>query len=134
MLPRAQGEFPSLGSAELGLEEGAAVQIQAGICSPFAGGSKDTHGCCRCFHCSVLLPFARRKLSCSAYRHAVSRPCCGALLAPGQMAGDSSTAHLIPGEEQPWCTLSARWFPARMVGRQGGTARSRVRKRRRSAI
>lgn len=42
MLPRAQDEFPSLGSAELGLEEGAAVQIQAGICPPFAEGSKDT--------------------------------------------------------------------------------------------
>lgn len=74
MLPGARGEFPSLGSDELGLEEGTAVQIHTKICSPFALGSEDTHHCCRCSHHSVILPFARRKLLCLEYRPVVPCP------------------------------------------------------------
>lgn len=107
-----------LGNADLRLEEEAAVEIQLGSALPLQRGLEMHHGC-RCFLCSRLLPFARRKLLRVLLRawpcDAVPLPAEGL---PGRLGEDNSTTHLIPGEEQLWCMPCAK-----LPCQHGGQAR-----------
>lgn len=94
------------------------MEIQLGSALPLQRGLKMHHGC-RCFLCSRLLPFARRKLFRVLLRawpcDAVPLPAEGL---PGRLGEDSSTTHLIPGEEQLWCMPCAK-----LPCQHGGQAR-----------